>query len=49
VHWAGRLVAMLSFVAWVTLAFAASSVTSIAIGFIVAGVLFTEILAHHDC
>ena len=48
-HWAGRLVAMLSFVAWVTLVFAASSVTSIAINAIMAGVLFTEILAHHDC
>ena len=48
-HWAGRLVAMLSFVAWVTLAFASSSVTSIAIDAIFAGVLFIEILAHHDC
>jgi hypothetical protein len=49
VHWAGRLVAMLSFVSWVTLTFAALSVTSIAINAIMAGVLFTEILAHHDC
>lgn len=49
VQWVGRLVAMLSFVAWVTLTFAASSVTSIAISAIMAGVLFTEILAHHDC
>lgn len=48
-HWFGRLVALLGFVAWVTLTFAASSVTSIAINAIMAGVLFTEILAHHDC
>jgi hypothetical protein len=48
-HWVGRLVALLGFVAWVTLVFAASSVTSIAINAIMAGVLFTEILAHHDC
>ena len=48
-HWIGRLVALLGFVAWVTLTFAVSSVTSIAINAVFAGVLFTEILAHHDC
>ena len=45
----GRLIAVLGFAAWVTLTFAAVSVTSIAINAIMAAVMFTEILAHHDC
>lgn len=48
-HWVGRLMAVLGFAAWVTLAFAASSVTSIAINIIMAVLMFLEIVDHHDC
>jgi hypothetical protein len=46
---AGRFVAVIAFVAWVTLTFAAVSVTSIIINAIMATIMFSEILAHHDC
>ena len=45
----GRFIAVLGFAVWVTLAFAASSVTTIAINAIMAFVLILEIVAHHDC
>lgn len=45
----GRFIAVMGFVAWVTLAFATLSVTSRLIDIILAGVLMLEIIDRHDC
>jgi hypothetical protein len=45
----GRFVAVLGFAAWVTLAFASPSATSILIDIILAVTLLLEIISRHDC
>jgi hypothetical protein len=48
-RFAGRFVAVLGFAAWVTLAFASPSATSILIDIILAVTLLLEIISRHDC
>ena len=49
-HWSGRIVAVLAFVTWITLAFATTSVTSMILDLTFAYAMFGEITAqrNHD-
>lgn len=45
----GRIIASIGFVAWVGLAAATSSTTSVLIDFTVAVILFLEVITKHPC
>ena len=45
----GRIIAAVGFVAWIGLAVATSSITSVLFDLIIAIILFTEVLAKHPC
>ena len=46
---AGRIIASIGFVAWIGLAVATTSATSVLIDFTIATILFLEVIAKHPC